>query len=379
MRVVICSDGVFPDEVGGMQRHTRLLVETLAKVQPELPITVLHTHPGRRLFDVAANVTEVGVDARPGRKNYLRECYELSARFAAELRRIPGAIIYSQGLCVWQGIHDFSPRLIVNPHGLEPYQGITLRQRLTGTPYRFIFGHIFKNAARVVSLGGRLTTILRRHVPNPDRRIVVLPNGVELPGESRRSTNTADGVCRLLFVGRFAANKGIPDLLQAMQILVDRGLGAKFELHLVGDGPLLGRIQQDHAGPHVFFHGKASDTELDRLYRSSDVFVLPTLFEGMPTVVLEAMARQMPIIVTDVGATRELVDETNGFVIRKRNPSQLADTLVNFAGLPPMVRHSLGNRSLEKARERFNWPQIAAAHHKVFVDLDAAVNGNSAF
>jgi glycosyltransferase involved in cell wall biosynthesis len=105
---------------------------------------------------------------------------------------------------------------------------------------------------------------------------------------------------------------------------------------------------------------------LDGLYRSVDLFVLPTLFEGMPTVVLEAMARGLPIAVTDVGATRELVDDTNGFIIPKRDPGSLAATLRAFARLSAEQRRSLGAASLCKVRERFTWSAVAAAHVRLF-------------
>lgn len=374
MRVAVCSDGVFPEEIGGIQRHTRLLVETLAANYPELSITILHTHPDRRLFGAHSNVTEVAVAPRPGRRNYLRECFDLSARFAAALRDLPNAVVYSQGLCVWSGVREFSSRLIVNPHGLEPYQGITVRQRLIGAPYRFIFGHIFKHSARVVSLGGRLTQILSRHVPGAAHRVVVLPNGVNVPEICQRGSATDAATCRLLFVGRFAPNKGIADLLQAMALLQRQKAAVGFELHLVGDGPLLDALRRDFAHPSIHFHGRAGDAQLEELYRACDVFVLPTLFEGMPTVVLEAMARSLPIIVTDVGATRELVDESNGFIVPKRDGRQLAETIATFAALPQAARQALGTRSREKLLQRFTWPKVAAAHYKVFRDIHQCFN-----
>lgn len=373
--VAICSDGIFPAEVGGMQRHTDLLVRSLASSHPELAISVLHTHAGQHLFADVPGVTEIHVPPRPGRRQYLLECYDLSGRMADALQRLPDAIVYAQGLTVWKHAREFTPRLINNPHGLEAFQAITLKDRLIGFPFSHAFRSIWRHARHVVSLGGRLTTILRRYVPEPDRRIVVLPNGVRLPAEPCVRTAPAQRPCRILFVGRFAANKGIADLLGAMAILAAAGRANDFVLHLAGTGPLYEPLRGGNQLPNVIFHGGVDDAALHGLYCESDVFVLPTLFEGMPTVVLEAMARGLPVIVTDVGATRELVDEQNGLIIPKRSPRQIADALTRFAGLSADARDALGAASLEKVRRRFTWDRVAQAHHEVFSRLAGEIHG----
>jgi len=352
-----------------MQRHTDLLVRSLAGTYPELSISVVHTHTGKRLFADLPGVTEIHVAPRPGKRQYLLECYDLSGRMAEALRLMPDAVIYAQGLTVWKNVRDFAPRLINNPHGLESFQAISVRDKLIGFPFRHAFRSIWRHARHVVSLGGRLTTILKRYVPEPDRRVVVLPNGVRLPAEPCLRSAPPSPPCRLLFVGRFAANKGIADLLEAMSMLAAEGRGGHFVLHLVGTGPLYESLRSGNRLSNVVFHGAVGDAALHQLYCDSDVFVLPTLFEGMPTVVLEAMARGLPVIVTDVGATRELVDDRNGFIIPKRAPPELADTLKRFASLPSTSRASLGAASLRKVRERFTWDQVAESHHHVVAAL----------
>lgn len=366
MQVVICSDGIFPERIGGIQRHTRLLVETLAAEHPALDLVVVHPHVGRRVFTDSPSVREICVAPRPGRKQYLLECHDLSKRIADVLRTLPDAVIYSQGYAVWSGAREFTPRLVVNPHGLESFQTLTLKDWLIGVPFRAVTRRITRDARFVVSLGGRLTTILRNFVPQPDRRIVVLPNGVNVPADTAPEKERRPGSLSILFVGRFAANKGIGDLLDAYRMVTADGDQKGLELHLVGDGPLYADLNARHRRPDIHFHGKASDEMLDRLYRNANLFVLPTLFEGMPTVVLEAMARGLPIAVTDVGATRELVDDTNGFIIPKRNPGSLAATLRTFAQLSDERRRSLGMASLRKVRERFTWSAVAAAHVRLF-------------
>lgn len=364
MHVIVCSDGVYPAEFGGIQRHTRLLVEHVARRFPDVRLTVVHPHVGRCFFQGLGHVEEVTVAPRPGKRQYLVECWELSARIAEVLRRHPDAVIYSQGIAVLSGLAEFAPRLIVNPHGLEAFQALSLRSRLQALPFRFAITRAMRRARVVVSLGGGLTDILRKVVPAD--RIAVLPNGVVVPDQPLGKLRPRGPGLRVLFVGRFFANKGIPDLVAAARLIAERGDGDCFRFDFVGDGPLYDSIR--HASPPacVRFHGKVDDATLDALYSEADVFVLPTLFEGMPTVVLEAMCRGLPVLVTDVGATRELVDDSNGQIIPKRSPASIVAALDRLRKLSAEEFADLGASSIRKVRERFTWDRVADAHVEVF-------------
>lgn len=371
MKVAICSDGVFPSTVGGIQRHTRLLVETLAREHSGIEIVVVHPHADQSLFGGLPTVTELVVAPRPGRRRYAAECLSLSWRMAAAVASIPDALVYAQGLAGWAGHSTRDDLLIVNPHGLEPFQCRGLVERAKTWPLRIGLKRSFGRARKVISLGGKLTDILRRHVPDPDRRIVTIPNGVQLPEVLSAPRSRDDGILRLLFVGRFAGNKGIPDLLAAMRILADRGLGDRVTLDLVGSGPLWSTLTSKPTPAGIRYHGAVTDAELDRLYAVADVFVLPTLFEGMPTVVLEAMVRGLPIIVTDVGATRELVDASNGFLVSPRRPLELAARVEQCLRMPREQFHRLGSGSVEKATTRFSWSEVARQHVAMFAEVEA--------
>lgn len=374
MRVAICADGIFPASVGGIQRHTRLLTETLARRFPDLRLVVLHPHVGERFFAAFPNVEEITVQPRPETGNYILECYALAARMRDVLVGMPDAIIYAEGVMGWLRCPSLRPRMILNPHGLESFQsagiaGGTWKEWLVGTVMRACTRYAFRQGRYVVSLGGTLTDILRREVGDPDRRVVVLPNGVIPPGTDVDRRPGAARPLRALFVGRFYANKGIPDLLAAVDILEQRGLSDRVHVDLAGGGPLLEPLSAANRRTNVTFHGVVDDETLERLYREAHVFVLPTLFEGMPTVVLEAMVRRLPILVTDVGATREMVDDANGFIIPKQDPAALADRLMAIADMPPERRIALGDASWQRVQDRFTWDAVADAHHALFTRL----------
>ncbi len=363
MKLAFCTDGIFPYSIGGMQRHSRLLLEELSKY--DIEISVFHPHD-EKLFADFKNIKEIYIPGIDKTKNYLTESYKYSKRIYEYLKNMPEHIIYSQGLSVWYGIKKLKKNVIVNPHGLEPYQALGLKDKLIAVPFKKVFNYIFRNSAFVVSLGGRLTDILKKIIP--ENKIAVLPNGVNLP-ETDPYKEKEKNKTELLFVGRFASNKGIDLLLQVTEELNNEGFSEKIIYNLAGKGPLWETLKKKYSLPNVIFHGFVSDKDLKVLYKTNHAFILPTLFEGMPTVVLEAMSHSLPIIVSDVGATAELVDNKNGFLIDRNNRKDLKDAIVNFVNLNPEEKLEMSKNSFQKVKNNFIWKIVAQKHYTIFQKL----------
>lgn len=364
-QVIFCTDGVFPHAVGGMQRHTALLIEELSLID-EYDIIVIHGHE-KKVFEQLKNVTEYPLNFHLFNLkylNYLYKCYEFSKKVFAIIQKYPDAVVYGQGFAVWHGIKEIGSRVIVNPHGLEPFQAIELKDKLITTTYRIVQRYQFKHAAKTVSLGGRLTDILKNEISNPNKKIVVLPNATNA-GEYR-DRDFDKNVLQLLFVGRFAFNKGINILMDAVKQLNNEGYQNRLQFNIVGKGPLYEKYIEEYAFPNVNFVGFADDDRLKQLYLENDLFVFPTLFEGMPTVVLEAMAAGMPIVVSDTGATCELVNSENGYLIEKNNVRSLKWAIQSFFQLTPEQRTALSKNSYKKLIARFTWKAVAREHVKLF-------------
>lgn len=365
--VLFCTDGIFPHSVGGMQRHSRLLVEALAATG-EVALTVLHPHLGVRVFEGWDHVEEVQLPPLPGKKHYFWELRDYSRHVLGEALARPDALIYSQGLSVWRGVDQVKDRLIVNPHGLEPFQTLGLKDGFKTWPYRHVFRRLFRRAACVVSLGGHLTGILERE--GKGGNVVVVPNATRLLAVPDSSLLKVHGLpLRFLFVGRFAHNKGIGVLLEAAKALNAAGLEQAYLLDLAGKGPLYEEMRSRYALPNVRFRGFVTDEELDRAYLEDDVLVLPTLFEGMPTVVLEAMARAMPVVVTDTGATLELVGSENGVIVEKKDVESLRLAMERLIHMPADAFRALSATSLQKVKSRFSWEAVAEAHLRLFREM----------
>lgn len=367
LRVALCTDGVYPQAMGGMQRHSRLLAEHLGR-SGEVELTVLHPHQGR-LFDASLGITEVHIPDIDKSKFYLRELWRYSVRVGTKLEELKPDVILSQGFCVWQGASRFSDRLIVHPHGLEMFQMLTRKERFLGWPFRAALKHIVRRSAVVISLGGKLTAILQGVAKGSACRVVVIPNATEVPLEVP-SMSRSEGPLALLFVGRFAFNKGLDVLLKVAARLASEGHGDRVRFQLAGDGPLMQELR-DRAPANVELLGRVDDEQLASLYASCDALVLPTRFEGMPTVVLEAMAQAKPIIVSDVGATAEQVNMHNGYLLPPGDTEALYQAVLAFAERASEVRAKMGAYSYERVREKFSWPAVTTQFVAVFRSVNA--------
>lgn len=134
----------------------------------------------------------------------------------------------------------------------------------------------------------------------------------------------------LLFVGRLEEVKGVDYLLKALAILQSRGF--KCRLRIVGSGTQMDRYRElAHRlgiAHSVEWIGFVPFDALLQHYRQADLFVLPSLSEGMPLVILEAMANSLPVVATQVGGIPELVQHgRNGVLVPPANAMALADAI----------------------------------------------------
>lgn len=318
MRLLFLSDGLAPFVTGGMQQHSAMLVKHMAPLVKHM--TCMHCGPLNGAVpsekDVLAeieqpiNVKVIGIEFDdhgflPG--HYLRASRKLSRKYLNSAGSLDDYdAIYAQGL-TGNAFVNKHPKLMVNLHGLEMFQpGFTLRERLAKSWIRPIFKKQIANSWRSVSLGGRLTDILLSQGV-PKDRIAVIPNGIEskwILGEGElmaRVQRRKGRSIRFVIVGRNEFRKGLHVLQEAMASLTK-----PMELHMIGDWP-----NWDSGIHNVVHHGVIRvKSELMALIDECDVLLLPSLSEGMPTVILEALARGLEVIATDVGACSELVDNS---------------------------------------------------------------------
>lgn len=159
---------------------------------------------------------------------------------------------------------------------------------------------------------------------------------------------------RLLYVGYLKHMKGLEYLVEAMVLI--RSEGVEAELSLVGEGPSAGelreRVHRYGLESAVRFHGFVADAgALHRHFDAADVFVFPSLSEGSPRVVLEALARGLPVISTPVGSVPEMLkDGESALFVPCRDARALAEAVIRLIR-DDGLRQCLSTNGLRIARE----------------------------
>ena len=182
----------------------------------------------------------------------------------------------------------------------------------------------------------------------PSGKIVVIPNYIDT--ELFRPLNIEKIPNRLIFVGRFAEEKNLLNLLMAMKDIPHA------ELVLVGDGPLesaLREFAQRHR-INVTFAGRIPNDELPVLLNSAEAFVLPSLYEGNPKALLEAMACGLPVIVTPVEGNREVVNHrVNGYLTNGTSAEAIKEAIIEVLS-DEKFRRQLGERARSFIEENYS-------------------------
>jgi glycosyltransferase involved in cell wall biosynthesis len=372
LHVALLADGVYPYRLGGIQRHTRMLALHFAKAG--VRVSLLHSADTPELRARAEALDDFPAEARSRIKSlvvvppkagrypghYSNDCRAYSRVLLDRYREenVGADFVYAQGLtgiafgaARHRGATDLPP-VGVNQHGYEMFQKVAgLRSWLEQFVLRGQVVALDRSADVVFTFPRKIRAIVERRCRVPAERLVEVPNAIDGAWiVTNRQAPTAKR--RFLFIGRHERRKGVPELLESIAPLRAPGV----EFHFVGPIPEPLRLKRDD----VVYHGTITDTAmLQGILDSSDVLLCPSFAEGMPTVVLEAMARGLAVIATDVGATAEWVGADNGVLLPFPAVGALRTAIERFIALPAAELHQLQLASIAKARE-CTWDLVTA-------------------
>lgn len=173
----------------------------------------------------------------------------------------------------------------------------------------------------------------------------------------------------LLAVGSLNLQKGYLDLLNALQMI--QGVADDLRLVVAGSGPLKKKLRSkaEELGlqEKVIFMGRCDN--VPKLMAAADALVLSSLWEGLPGVVLEAMASELPVVATAVGGTPELVlDGETGYLVPAESPEKLAQALEKIIRLPEEQRRSMGKAGLSRVKEHFHVDKMVKAYEELYYE-----------
>ncbi len=213
----------------------------------------------------------------------------------------------------------------------------------------------------------------------PEARLAMIPSGIgdeEPPAVDPRAVRAEFGwpgeAPLVLFAGRLAAQKGVDDLLEALDLL--RHVRPDVRSLIVGDGPLRSGLEETaHAldlDRRVRFLGHRDD--VPRLLAAADLLVLPSLYEGLPNIVLEAMRSRKPVVATAAPGTTEVVDDgKTGLLVPLRNPPALAQAIRTVLQDPDLARN-LGHAGRARVESEFRADTMVARFAELYEGLARA-------
>jgi glycosyltransferase involved in cell wall biosynthesis len=205
----------------------------------------------------------------------------------------------------------------------------------------------------------------------PPERVAVIPNGVDVdkysPGLSRIKTEL--GAQRLfVYQGRIATEKNIESLLRAWK---HSEMGDDSKLVIVGNGPLVPSLKAFYGAEHgIIWLGFVADEQRRiEILRGSDVFILPSLVEGLSLSLLEAMACGVACMATDAGADGEVLEGGAGIILNTHRVSTQLQTLLPLFRDHPELTTLLGRKARQRVLERYtlsrNITQLEELYHQV--------------
>ena len=199
--------------------------------------------------------------------------------------------------------------------------------------------------------------------------LAVIPNGVDpniwRPGASQLSERFR-GKRVFLYMGRLATEKNVEALLRAWKLVQLPGC----VLVVVGDGPLRQALQANYSNDDVIWWGYEADQAVRlALLQVAEVFMLPSLVEGLSLALLEAMASGTACVATDAGADGEVLEGGAGIVISTQGVTPQLRTLLPVLREQPILSKELGRRARERVLERYTLQANIDALEQLYCNL----------
>lgn len=357
-RIAYLIDGL---SMGGAERLMVPVLQYLSRAHFEPYVCAMQSKDGNPMAD---ELRALGVPVECLDIRHLRDL-DAIPRLRRYLKEIQADLVHTQ-LEAANILGNLSAKLLRLPSvctiHVMPARDVKAKTKLHQQVEWFVLRHF---CDRVISVSEEARQYHVEISRSPAKQVTTIYNGIDLsPFLEMNSTAEREAV---------RAELGIPldaPLLATVAVLrppkgiqfMIRALPAVLEAHpntfylIVGDGQhrqaLLAEAVQAGVNDRVVFAGMRKD--VPRLLAASDVFVLPTLTEALPTVLAEAMAARLPIVASRVGGIPEMVsDGQNGIMVEPQDPSGLADACLQLLGHPER-RAAMGGEGWNVVNRKFS-------------------------
>jgi glycosyltransferase involved in cell wall biosynthesis len=174
----------------------------------------------------------------------------------------------------------------------------------------------------------------------------------------RKELSQPNTAVTMTFIGRLVYGKGVQDLILTFPEIMNE---SKVKLLIIGDGsykPDLERLAKNVNKGNILFEGQKNRQEIAEILSTTDIFVNPSYSEGLPTSVLEAGAAGLPIVATDVGGTREIIEDgKSGFLVPAGDTQALKEKVCQLIK-DKQLREDFGSNIQQFVKKNFDWDEI---------------------
>lgn len=377
MKVLMLTD-YFPPHVGGVEKVVFEVSKRLAKKNCEVVVITFNTEQAKP-FEIVEGV----------------RIHRISGIDTTRITGFQFAFSFTAFLKILRSIQEFDPDIIHVNHGfffttlcavlmrrfnaherkrlvITWHQGkVKFNKRLLDLVIRILeetlTRYILKTCDQIIAVSDAVRDYVTC-MGVSSNKVRVVTNGVDLdefrPKES--VDDTPNRTKRIVFVGRLVHNKGVQYLVEAAPSIIREYPNVRFVI--AGDGPLTEELRKRTGilGVESTFEFLGVTPNIADILRESDLFVLPSLFEGMSLTVLEAMACSLPIVATNVGGTPEVViDNKTGLLVEPCNAEQLAHSILEILGNEKLGRQ-LGRNARLFVEKHHSWDECAKSTMQVY-------------
>lgn len=316
LKIIQVCPRFFP-YIGGIETHVFEIAKRLTKKHD---VQVLTTDPSGRL---PKEECVEGVKIKRFRSFAPNEAFFFSPGIYFALKEEHADILHAHSMQSFPSLFAFMAmkktnikKFIFTPH-YNPMGGTPFRTFLRKI-YDKIQKRMFFGSDRIICVSNYGIKLLTRKLKIPYKKMIQIPNGINIEDFENLPRVKKEHYFQILYVGRLEKYKRPHWILYALKSLIEKFPGMDVHFVIVGKGPykknLLSLCKNLGLENHVDFKENLPYRKLLEEYSKSDVFVLPSSFDIFGIVVLEALACNKPVIVSNTGALPELVGN-NGFII----------------------------------------------------------------
>lgn len=245
--------------------------------------------------------------------------------------------------------------------------------------FRYFLNSCLQTNRRIICVSEEMAVSLRARFPKHRDKVIFIPNGVSSEFfKIQRDYNQQKSPPTLtaIIIGSLIPRKSVATAISAIAAMPEN---LRPHLRIIGDGEeladLSGHAKSLGVSNVVHFMGSVPPDKVLGCLKQADIFLLCSLSEGRPNVLLEAMASALPIIATDISGVRELIeDNKQGLLFPPRNHLMLSEKLVTLCS-SPALRKSLSEASRKKVSELgISWEATANAYYTIYSDILGGVS-----